>query len=72
MSNSLDRVSLQNPYRGSPPGARPIFVWAPGVAAVAEKIASILRRLWPEPRPRGLQAGVVQACWKKTQHFAGR
>ncbi len=35
------RVSLQNPYRGSPPGARPIVVWARDEHRMATKIHAI-------------------------------
>ena len=35
------KVQLQNPYRGSPPGARPIFVWAQNTKAMARKVKAI-------------------------------
>jgi hypothetical protein len=35
------KVQLQNPYRGSPPGARPIFVWAPDEGVMARKVKTI-------------------------------
>lgn len=39
-----DRVGakLQSPYRGSPPGARPVFVWANSTEAMAEKVRAIV------------------------------
>lgn len=39
--NDRIKVKLQNPYRGSPPGARPIFVWAQDTEAMAQKIKEI-------------------------------
>lgn len=36
-------ISLQNPYKGSPPGARPIIVWAHSTQEMARKIETIYK-----------------------------
>lgn len=39
----MSDIGRIHPYKGSPPGARPIVIWGPDVQALAEKAASVLR-----------------------------
>ena len=51
------RVSLQNPYRGSPPGARPIVIWARDEHSMAKKIHAVYTAYGASLEPVGFELG---------------